>query len=248
LSERQAYFIELLSTNGGCELPCFWGIVPGKMIWETARQLLSHFVFWITDIPQQEIISHWVSLTIRTEDKNSINIELALLEKKGIVDSIGGVVSSDKFDTYIYPYSIKGILTTYSVPTRVWINLNPGEEEAPIIRYSLWLFYEHKGFVVKYQGAALKKDVFYQICPAQPHYNYLMGSSNFSEEFNMVWFDIQSPENQNPLEELVTSAGDEFPAIKPIEEATRMRSFEFYQLLMKDQEPACFDTQSAIWQ
>ncbi len=35
---------ELMETNEGCELPCFWGIVPGQTTWQGAQQKLETFV------------------------------------------------------------------------------------------------------------------------------------------------------------------------------------------------------------
>ena len=29
-AEMQSFIAEMLSTNGGCELPCWWGITPGE--------------------------------------------------------------------------------------------------------------------------------------------------------------------------------------------------------------------------
>lgn len=34
---------ELLETNGGCELPCWWGIEPGRTRWSEAKRELSAF-------------------------------------------------------------------------------------------------------------------------------------------------------------------------------------------------------------
>ncbi|MFT3893686.1 MAG: hypothetical protein QM730_18815 [Anaerolineales bacterium] len=31
---------ELYKDNGGCDLPCWWGIVPGETTWEQTKQLL----------------------------------------------------------------------------------------------------------------------------------------------------------------------------------------------------------------
>ena len=42
-SSREAKIQELLSTNGRCELPCFWGIVPGETTWEEAQEFLAPF-------------------------------------------------------------------------------------------------------------------------------------------------------------------------------------------------------------
>ena len=35
---------ELLKTNGGCELPCWWGIIPGKTAWPEALHFLTPII------------------------------------------------------------------------------------------------------------------------------------------------------------------------------------------------------------
>jgi hypothetical protein len=38
--ELSRFLLELYETNGSCEMPCWWGIVPGETSWETALELL----------------------------------------------------------------------------------------------------------------------------------------------------------------------------------------------------------------
>lgn len=39
--ERHAYVEEMLATNGGCELPCWWGVTPGQSDWQS---VIDYFV------------------------------------------------------------------------------------------------------------------------------------------------------------------------------------------------------------
>lgn len=40
-ADKQRLVSDLLSTNGGCRLPCWWGLIPGKTNWAQAFQFLS---------------------------------------------------------------------------------------------------------------------------------------------------------------------------------------------------------------
>ena len=40
---KEAYLHELMQTNGGCQLPCFWGITPGETSYLVADQFLTSF-------------------------------------------------------------------------------------------------------------------------------------------------------------------------------------------------------------
>jgi hypothetical protein len=43
--QANAKIKELLETNGGCELPCWWGIVPNKTAWPEALHYVSPYIF-----------------------------------------------------------------------------------------------------------------------------------------------------------------------------------------------------------
>lgn len=47
-SEARLLVEELLQTNGGCRLPCWWGITPGKTTWSEASQFLQSFALEVT--------------------------------------------------------------------------------------------------------------------------------------------------------------------------------------------------------
>ena len=60
--EMQAYVREMLQTNGGCELPCWWGIIPGKTSWKEMQaaftdQAIARRIprwFWCREAPCAE--------------------------------------------------------------------------------------------------------------------------------------------------------------------------------------------------
>lgn len=41
--ERLDAMLDLLYTNAGCRLPCWWGIIPGETSWTSARRFLQAF-------------------------------------------------------------------------------------------------------------------------------------------------------------------------------------------------------------
>jgi hypothetical protein len=54
-AEARAMVRDLLENNGGCKLPCWWGIVPGETDWSSAKQCLSQF----TTVGEGQ--KHWFS-------------------------------------------------------------------------------------------------------------------------------------------------------------------------------------------
>ena len=43
--QAELMVLDLLENNGGCLLPCWWGIVPGQTTWEEAHDLLMPITF-----------------------------------------------------------------------------------------------------------------------------------------------------------------------------------------------------------
>lgn len=102
--------------------------------------------------------------------------------------------------------------------------------------YSLWIFYDQHGFVIRYDGG-VRQDPVYHICPTL---------NNDLEGIRQISFLLQSPESQLPLERIdQVSITDKY--IRALEDATGLSLDEFYQLFTQEDQPACFDTPRDIW-
>ena len=246
--ERQNYILDILKTNGGCRFPCLWGITPEKSSWDSSRIFLSHFSPLISDEKSGDAVTHWIPLQISIE-KQSTDAEIYFVERENQIDLINGEITSDDFDNYVHPYTVKEIITKYGIPSQVEFYLPPGNEKANsnYVGYKFWLFYDQNGMVLEYWNGAQISGADYRICPNQFHYNILGPSATLSEKYGIVWFAFQSPENKRMLVNLAEIEDQDVSKTLSILEASGMSADEFSNLITQDNKPACFNAAIKLW-
>jgi hypothetical protein len=149
--EEQAMLVELIQTNGGCELPCWWGIIPGNSPLETVKGELAERGFWVEGV--------WAGIGTA----NDFGVFLEFEVEGNIIQSIGAgggyLTGTEEESAYSQafaqgwqPYEIDAVLSRYGSPTRVFIyhpfQADPGSGTP----FHLILFYEALGFVIEYGG------------------------------------------------------------------------------------------------
>lgn len=123
LSREDAHALvhNLLETNGGCRLPCWWGIVPGLTDWKTARHFLETFVLEIEQGGEGQIIKdnipiYSTNFSIRYESDNGIKSGFLIDIENSI---ISGVVTG--WDPNQKNFQIHQLLADYGQPAEVYI-------------------------------------------------------------------------------------------------------------------------------
>jgi hypothetical protein len=168
--ERNTLIRELLATNGGCRLPCWWGIVPGKTPWPEAEQLFSHLRLYITDyLISENSTDH----ELGTFDPSHPEIEIthSYIERDGLVYFMKiiarGLIDNAYFKKTWKNLSPENIVSLYGTPSRVWLWSIAYFPESPAgteMQYQVWLFYDELGFLAAYTGLVPYKPT-YHICP-----------------------------------------------------------------------------------
>jgi len=240
VQERESHVRELLQTNAGCELPCWWGIVPGKTKWEDARKMLEHLGVRISSKTEPDGSIFHGTGGFDFEDEKIYN-NFGFLERDGVVDSIH--IWSDAgsnipgFQTLWMYYDPQLLIPAFGVPSQAWLKTSStdiGDTGRKI--YVLWIFYDQHGFIVRYDGF-VRHDQIYHICPTL---------TNEFEGVRQISFLLQSPENQLPLDR-IDQVGITDKYIRTLEDATGLSLDEFYQLFTQEDKPACFNTPRDIW-
>jgi hypothetical protein len=152
LSEEAATqnLIELLETNGGCELPCWWGIVPGETNVESIEPTFVPLGFdWYRDYEE-----------LNGNTLYSDYIEFS--SEAGVIQTIlvyGGAGE----ETYDHneawrPYAILRILERLGTPEQLYVyypfRFDPGGMQA----YRLFMYYPELGVEIDYLGKAKPLD------------------------------------------------------------------------------------------
>lgn len=163
--EKSEILAELMRTNGGCELPCWWGIVPG----ETNLEEIG------TGFAERGFRVGATSIGMRGADDFGVFMEFDI--EGTIIQSIhvGGDYLTDMEESSAYshafaqgwqPYGLEAVLSAYGAPTQVLIyspfQADPGGGPS----YHLLVFYENLGIEIEYIGSAEQLDGSrYRACP-----------------------------------------------------------------------------------
>jgi len=157
---------EYLRTNNGCSLPCFWGVIPGDTNLGGAIKFFQPFG-----------ITKRNSVGLSISSKDVIN-GASLFEGEGKVigievfgegtfyDSSSFLKSQETFWKIWGAYLPQSVFTQYGYPDRVWLDTYNNPEVSASDKpfgYSIWFFYDIKGFLLVYSGITTKSPE-YQIC------------------------------------------------------------------------------------
>lgn len=239
--ERLSQVKEWLVTNAGCKLPCWWGIEPGKVTWNEVEGLLDSLGAKSGVYEESGIIIHETAGF--DFDREHVFNRVSFAETDALITAIiingSGFNDSPNFKSAWASFSPENIVAKYGVPSRVWAWSRSSVHEGspgPTMPYSIWFFYDHLGFLVRYSGQVMYENI-YKMCPVFNEQGIL------SDDIDIY---LQAPEANTPLEDLPTVKYNAKDAI-PLEEVARISPSEFYDLLTEPNVAPCFTTSRDIW-
>jgi hypothetical protein len=169
-AKEDAQLVEMLQTNGGCELPCWWGITPGVTLAEDAQQI---FLSLGKPIGIRELSSgivYEVSTFVRHEPVPvDYFVEHSLAIKDDVVSRInvsarppGWLSYSQHLAQDWQRYTLAPILNQYGPPSRVALFYHH-----PSCGQTYWLHiaYDNLGIIASYSGAVQREAEVVTICP-----------------------------------------------------------------------------------
>ncbi len=225
--EAQDLTLDLLENNADCQLPCWWGFIPGETNWQTAESFLSTFVSKIEFVgsPTKSLYSGYVILPV-LEDIYPISLQHVYTIRNDIIDVI------DIHITNIPTYSLPQILDTYGKPEEVWVLTarKPREGNLP---FDFALFYPQHRFMIDYsvQGPLQGDDILR--CPT------LEAS---------ILLTTWSPEKEFTFAEVINRRiPRSATAFLPLETATGMTIDDFFQVFKETDNSECLKTPSELW-
>ena len=201
--EGKALVLELIASNGGCQLPCWWGITPGETSWDDTRSFLETF----TTISNLSTNLYGVTYRNLPENVSDGAVGATISVNDGLVQTIV---------TDVY-YPLSEVLAIYGQPSevRIFVDSQSIDTLAPFV---IALYYE-QGFLAVFRGKT-NKGVPSQICPSS------IGGNQ------TVWF-LWSPNLEMPFEKagrqalLFVSPADK--SFRKLEETTDMNVRSFYE-------------------
>jgi hypothetical protein len=152
VAESTKFVEELLLNNGGCKLPCFWGIVPGITEWNNAKAFLKTFA----EIRE----GRYYSIKVQDPEYPRVNLIEFKVQEDIIVEVVAGPPITRNF-------TVDKILIEYGVPEEVYLLTYRNAPAFPIPAF-LILNYQNQGILVQYEFASEKiNDTEFSIC-SQP--------------------------------------------------------------------------------
>jgi len=244
--------LELLANNGNCQLPCIWGITPGKSIHEEAENLLiplssiSEFTNLTTSpgdilptyfegdnilytrmaflFPEGEVISH-VALQIRILKKI-----IAPNGESSIVDAFDSTPLGEKIEYY----ALSTVLARYGNPTTVMLSTMAKLPSSGVPGgFKILLLYPDHGMLVNYTMQMQISGENIMGCPSNAVVELELYPSGQADSF----FDLLEPSGWAQIIQ---------NTYKPLDDATLLSQEDFYRIFSQ-QSDECLRTPANIW-
>jgi len=250
-AEAYDLLLELLQTNGGCELPCWWGISPGISTREEVETKLEPLLGIATgfypgkkggaislDYPAGELLLS-LSLDYKFPLEDRIEILAISTHMSRYIDLGAGdyefqpVYDSPAYRELLAPYTLDRMLASFGPPERALVRGVVYAERYPGLweEMFLTLLYPERGVFTRYTMVGEREGDTFIGCPARA--------------FIDLWLVLPGKEEYEALLSLTGDWEGDFSDTKSLEEATGMNVEEFYRLF---QDPnRCIETPLSVW-
>jgi len=226
--EAKKLLYELLKDNGGCKLPCFWGIIPGKTTWQEAKSFL-------------EVFSQKISIRGDPEKLGSLDVLLPFPKemgttwhyyyiREGFVDEISSY--NDDLSPAFY---LTKFLNAYGPPDEVWIRTQAIEEQGSQ-PFEVALFYPDQGILMDYSGGDLTT--------VGENLRNCLGD-DLDSPFIILWNVTEKTSFDQVIKPLLHGPYDD--PFLPLEEAAGMDAKTFYESFRTPGNNACIVTPKNLW-
>ncbi len=159
--EAEKKIMKFYSNNGGCELPCWWGITPGMTTGEKALSILAPLAQVRISEWEDGLFSYGVSAKFPSAPDPFKNFMASFFVKDNIVIAIR-ITADDvepKFD-----YSLAGILNAFGQPDQIWFKIITDTMNGrPHFDYNL--FFASRGINIFINENATIELNFVKVCP-----------------------------------------------------------------------------------
>ncbi len=218
------FVVQSLKTNRNCDLPCWWGIVPGKTNWD---DMLNFFAgqgidFLIDEQPNLGVIDGSRLLDIVFQKENGlvqgIDIETAYNNY---------LLARSQYSNLWRKYALDQILKRFGTPTQVYLELTVGAGDwSPGMQatYDLWLEYADDGIAIRYPGVALYDAGGEYVCPLPNNTSGLA-------------IRLRVPNSQTPFVSLSTDNPFQFNGT--LEKLTGLNPQQFYENFIQNPPHSC---------
>lgn len=224
----------LYETNNGCQLPCWWGIVPGETDWQTARAFLRRFDqdIYRNDLPSGEIFFA-VDVPLPTEVFSENRTELGILVANDVVQGMQAAVSiGDTPPGFLELYTLSTFLTAYGQPSEVWLSTYHKPFENDSLPFDMLLFYPQQGIMALFNDNAILDGSLVKGCPQQDPVRVV---SLWSPALGWTFDKVKNDSSAYNVDYL------------RLEDTTDWDTTTFYETFKNPDNTTCIETEAELW-
>ncbi|MBS3950324.1 MAG: hypothetical protein KGZ53_06655 [Peptococcaceae bacterium] len=253
VDEVEKKFLEVLSSNGSCRLPCLWGITPGEENYQEAQAILSPFTSISGTLagflPEGGVISPnyteddlklstIVDFNIETTTGNRI-VSRVGFKARGFQGDDNFIYDSALFGERMRAYMLPTILSEHGIPAAVLISTDGGYERGKNVPgFYVVLLYPEMGIMAAYTTYRQLDGGNVRGCLANAHVEIHLAPSGqpdaFAETLAQTQWKNLWPDPQDSLN------------WKHVETATSLTLEEFYEVFRQPTE-MCLETPLILW-
>jgi hypothetical protein len=233
MREAQEKISSLDSDNGGCQLPCWWGISPNKTTWEEAIHFLESF----TQIRQAENGSFLENgeshYTTYFEVYYDIPDETA--SRRILVSGQDGLVTG----LTVFPpdtaqnYQLHQILRLLGEPRQIYVSAQPDTQTKQLLPARIILDYGNLGVLVSYEFPVRRSGENLEICPRSVGGRLALQDPNFQDSRALS------------IEDYVRMITGFEP--RKLGDVSGMDISSFVETFQNPSSSACLETPASIW-
>jgi hypothetical protein len=200
-----------------CDVPCFWGIIPGKTLLDEARSFFNHLGFIPFEGTDPDTGKYFYTISYDSNDVRGSFV--TFYTTSGVVDNIivNPEITQPKEGSprEWIAYSPETLIKRYGQPSRVDFYLAwPGGGGSEVI---MDMYFDKSNLIVQINGENILPTSNHSpwLCPLTAPFNFVR-----------VWLGANPP--NPPL------------AAVPLEQATSLTMDQFTQMMIGDPQKACF--------
>lgn len=230
-NQRGERYDELMATNNGCQLPCWWGLKMGNSTIEEVVQLYAQLdpVITVQDFPESK--TRVTILFIDPEIEEGIQTTHTFWGQNGIIQE--AQIHVGNYENFT-PVSL---MEQFGQPSEVWMWTIP-ESYQGILPTRFRIFFPEQGVFVLYATGGEKIADAVHVCFDGP------------EEVALLLWEpvIWDPDGAKGIVDRANEGGTAFTLEgHPIEEASNWNEETLYTNLLNPNSTECLQTPSNLW-
>jgi hypothetical protein len=241
LPEIRQQIIQLFEPNPECQLPCWWGIVPGESTWDYARRFLEPISYRISDAYIYSDLPGLVNYTIVVPLPVNQYTPWSKDNQIYVVDTQTDIIKAiyapaEDFEQYQIP----NLLETYGPPVEILFSGGHGFGDKYFV--SLYMYYPAYGFLATHITTVAWEDTldgFVSACYHESSELFIWPPDQTMSYEDMV------PFGMTDFTEITMELFQEF--FQSLNMVTGFDEAGFYYAFVNSELPVCIDVQTQSW-